>query len=93
VQESLTNVLRHGGPAATAQIRIKRAVDALYVEVLDTGRGAAAPPIGGHGIEGMRERAEALGGTLDAGPRRSGGFAVRARLPCPVHVPERGGSA
>jgi signal transduction histidine kinase len=93
VQESLTNVVRHGGPAATAQIRITRAVDALYVEVLDTGRGAAAPPIAGHGIEGMRERAEALGGTLDAGPRPSGGFAVRARLPCPVHVPERGGSA
>jgi signal transduction histidine kinase len=82
VQESLTNVLRHSGPAATAQVRIARNADILELEVLDTGRGAAAPAGGGgQGIDGMRVRAAALGGTLDAGPRAGGGFAVRARLP------------
>lgn len=91
IQESLTNVLRHGGPAAMARVRIHRAVDALYVVVLDTGRGAGAAPVQGHGIEGMRERARALGGTLGVGPGPSGGFAVRARLPVPA--PKRGGSA
>jgi signal transduction histidine kinase len=91
VQESLTNVLRHSGPAATAQVRIARNADILELEVLDTGHGAAAPAGGtggtggaggaGQGIDGMRVRAAALGGTLDAGPRAGGGFAVRARLP------------
>lgn len=88
VQESLTNVLRHAGPEATARVRVDRSADALQVEVLDTGRGRARlpgrarmPGRNGHGIEGMRERAEALGGTFEAGARPSGGFAVRARLP------------
>jgi signal transduction histidine kinase len=38
---------------------------------------------GGNGIPGMRERAVALGGTFDAGPRSGGGFRVRARIPVP----------
>ncbi len=80
VQESLTNVLRHGGPDATARLRIHRDGTTLHIEVLDTGRGGVAAP-GGHGIEGMRERARALGGAVEAGPRPAGGFAVTARLP------------
>jgi signal transduction histidine kinase len=82
VQESLTNVVRHAGPA-TATVRVGYEPDALVVEVADTGRGrplGAARP-GGHGIAGMRERAVAVGGTLQAGPSADGGFLVRARLP------------
>ena len=80
VQEALTNVLRHGGPAATATVRVARDGGTLLVEVLDTGRGTGVAPAGGHGIEGMRARAEALGGSLEAGPRPDGGFGVRARM-------------
>ena len=81
VQESLTNVLRHAG-TATAEVRVAREGDRLTIEVSDTGRGGA-PGAGGHGLAGMRERATALGGTLRAGPRPGGGFAVAAALPVP----------
>ncbi|HEX6872804.1 MAG TPA: histidine kinase [Micromonosporaceae bacterium] len=80
VQESLTNVLRHAGPAATAKVHIGRSGDILEIDVVDTGRGGTAAP-GGTGIDGMRGRAEALGGTLMAAPLPQGGFAVRAQLP------------
>jgi signal transduction histidine kinase len=80
VQESLTNVLRHAGSAATASVRIGCAHDALDIEVADTGLGTAIAP-GGKGLDGMRNRAEALGGTVEAGPGPAGGFTVRARLP------------
>ncbi len=90
IQESLTNVLRHGGASATAVVRLVPRDGAVEVEVLDTGYGGVSPPAG-HGIDGMRERARALGGTFDAGPQPSGGFAVRARLPCPDVTPARGG--
>jgi signal transduction histidine kinase len=80
VQEALTNVLRHGGPDAVAQVRIAQAPDTLRVEVSNTGA-APAPGDAGHGIAGMRERAEVLGGAIEALPQPSGGFAVRARLP------------
>ncbi len=79
LQEALTNVLRHAD-AATARVRIARDGDDLVVEVLDDGRAAATGPTGS-GIAGMRTRAARLGGTLDAGPRPGGGFAVTARLP------------
>lgn len=80
VQEALTNVLRHGGPQAAARARLVRDGEVVQVEVTNTGA-TAAPGIGGHGITGMRERAQALGGTLEAAPQPGGGFAVRARLP------------
>ena len=70
VQEGLTNVLKHAGPAATADIRVNVGGRELVVEVLDDGRGAAALSDGaGNGIEGMRERVAVLGGTLFAGAR------------------------
>jgi signal transduction histidine kinase len=84
VQESLTNVLRHGGPAAVARVTVHRDGDALRLEVTSTGAGARDAESGGRGIHGMRARAEALGGTLDAGPIAGGGFAVRAQLPVPA---------
>ncbi|MFD0533888.1 sensor histidine kinase [Actinomadura luteofluorescens] len=81
VQESLTNVSRHAA-AARVTVSVERGPGALLVEVADDGRGAAAHPAGpGSGVDGMRERARALGGELTAGPRQGGGFLVRARLP------------
>jgi signal transduction histidine kinase len=82
VQESLTNVVRHAGPA-TATVRVGYEPDAVVVEIADDGRGrasSAARPAG-YGIAGMRERAAAVGGTLQAGPGADGGFRVCARLP------------
>jgi signal transduction histidine kinase len=80
VQEALTNVRRHSG-ARSAVVRIREG-EQLTIEVLDDGRGGVAGE--GNGIVGMRERATALGGTLDAGARPTGGFGVRASLPLPV---------
>jgi signal transduction histidine kinase len=80
VQESLTNVLRHAGPASAA-VRVSQEPDQLTVTVTDTGRGAAPPEAGGHGIVGMRERVTALGGTFEAGPGPAGGFRVQGRFP------------
>jgi signal transduction histidine kinase len=88
VQEALTNSARHSG-GTNAIIRIVYGEDALVVEVDDDGtwrppsRSPGQPHGTGSGIAGMTERAAALGGTLQAGPRPGGGFAVRARLPLP----------
>jgi signal transduction histidine kinase len=80
VQESLTNVVKHAGEAAVT-VRVGYGEEALVVEVTDDGAGAAPPPEPGNGIAGMRERVEAAGGQLEAGPRPGGGFRVTARLP------------
>jgi signal transduction histidine kinase len=81
VQESLTNVLRHAG-TATAAVSVALTGDDLTVSVRDTGRGGPAHPAReGHGLAGMKERVSALGGSLTAGPRPEGGFAVTATLP------------
>jgi signal transduction histidine kinase len=89
VQESLTNVMRHAGPA-TASVVLDRVAGGLNILVQDDGRGASAGVDGpsGHGLSGMRERALALGGTVDAGPRPGGGFRVRAWLPVDGAEPE-----
>lgn len=84
VQEGLTNVIKHAGPAS-ASVRVRCVDGAVEVDVVDDGRGAAAVAArngdGGHGLVGMRERVALWGGTIDVGPRPGGGFAVRARLP------------
>ena len=81
VQEALTNVARHAGPA-TATVHVTYGDEDVTVQVDDDGRRGARPhPAGGSGIAGMRERVAALGGDFYAGPRRGGGFRVRARLP------------
>jgi signal transduction histidine kinase len=81
VQEALTNVLKHAGPAR-AWVTVNYKPDALVLEVADDGPGVASDERrGGHGLVGMRERVALYGGTLAAGPRAEGGFAVRARLP------------
>lgn len=80
VQESLTNVLRHAGPAS-AVVRVGYGQEALTVEISDTGRGPGASEGTGLGLAGMRARALALGGTVSAGPGAAGGFVVHAQLP------------
>ncbi|MFL6266593.1 MAG: sensor histidine kinase, partial [Actinomycetes bacterium] len=80
VQEALTNVVRHAGPA-TARVAVRYAPGQVAVEVVDDGRGANDQGGGGHGIAGMRERAALYGGTLEAGPLPGGGFRVAASLP------------
>jgi signal transduction histidine kinase len=81
VQESLTNAIKHAGPARVS-VRLCWLSDALELEVADDGRGPR-PGNGhaGHGIDGMSERVAMHGGTLEAGNGPGGGFAVRARLP------------
>jgi signal transduction histidine kinase len=75
VQEALTNVVKHAGPAQ-AQVTIGYRDRDVTVEVTDDGRGGT-----GHGLVGMRERVAAFGGDLETGPRPGGGFRVAARLP------------
>ncbi|MFD8419420.1 sensor histidine kinase [Streptomyces sp. NPDC059466] len=84
VQEALTNVVRHSG-SRNARVRVESSGDALRLRVDDDGPGTDADAGGsGHGLAGMRERAAALGGTIEAGPRDDGGFRVLAVLPLQV---------
>ena len=82
IQESLTNAIRHAGPA-TATVNLTYADGVLQIAVADTGRGAPSPNPGngGYGLIGMRERAAAAGGTMQAGTAPGGGYLVTARLP------------
>jgi signal transduction histidine kinase len=80
VQEALTNVLKHAG-RATAVVTVRYLPDEVELEVADDGSGPGGGNGGGHGLIGMRERAAVFGGTVEAGARSEGGYAVRARLP------------
>jgi signal transduction histidine kinase len=92
VQESLTNVLRHAGPEARAWVEVVITEGALDIRVDDNGRGLAQGTATtdefhegtGAGIAGMRERAAAFAGRLEAGPRPGGGWRVLATLPLPL---------
>jgi signal transduction histidine kinase len=89
VQEALTNVVKHA-PGAEAAVRIRIGADGVRIRVTDTGSASGAHPASGaqplaagarqHGIAGMRERAAAFGGTLEASPT-TGGFHLTAFLP------------
>ncbi|QSB04643.1 sensor histidine kinase [Natronoglycomyces albus] len=94
VQESLTNVLRHGSPARSAEVTISANAERLAVTITNTGPVPAdssarqQPSVSlskenesGQGIFGMRRRAEAYGGTLEAGPKATGGWHVTLTLP------------
>jgi signal transduction histidine kinase len=77
VQEALTNITRHArADSATVSVGYENGVD---IEVIDDGIGGDA--VAGTGITGMRRRAEAMGGTFEAGPEPGGGFRVAAHLP------------
>jgi signal transduction histidine kinase len=85
VQEALTNVVKHAGPAR-AQVVVGYRDQEVTVEVTDDGQGAVTAAgdgrVGtGHGLIGMRERVQAFGGDLQTGPRPGGGFRIAARLP------------
>ncbi|GHB55836.1 two-component sensor histidine kinase [Streptomyces cirratus] len=81
VQEALTNVVRHSA-SRTARVRIARGPGRLELGVDDDGPATGDEAGGsGTGLIGMRERAAAQGGTMEAGPRPDGGFRVLARLP------------
>lgn len=83
VQEALTNVLRHAGPTR-ARILVAREQGRLLIDVLDEGgspTGNLRDTGSGKGLRGMRERAAAVGGALEAGPRPEGGWRVTASLP------------
>ncbi|MCT9819649.1 sensor histidine kinase [Microbacterium sp. W1N] len=82
-QEALTNARRHGAPDTTAEVRLRYAEGITELEVSNTGR-VARPVRAGLGLVGMRERAAASGGSLEAAPRERGGFLVRARIPLPL---------
>lgn len=93
VQEAMSNVLRHA-PAARAFVRVVNDDNVVRLTVTDDGRGSTPPGAsardlarpaegtpGGHGLVGMRERVDMLGGSLTVGAVTGGGFAVDVRLP------------
>ncbi len=84
IQESLTNVLKHGGPGATAKVTVAYGVDDLELTISDTGTGGDVSGGTGQGLIGIRERVAVVGGHVDARPGPSGGFVVTARLPYEV---------
>lgn len=80
VQEALTNVVRHSG-ARHVRVELDHDGRELRLRIDDDGPATGTDVGGGNGLVGMRERAAALGGTIEAGPRADGGFGVLAVLP------------
>jgi signal transduction histidine kinase len=100
-QEALTNVARHAGTSARARLVVAVRDGAVHWEVTDDGGGVdgdrastPVPPGGGHGVTGMTERVEVLGGHLEAGPTGTG-WRVRTVLPNtrPAESPPRARTA
>ncbi|MFD5950751.1 sensor histidine kinase [Streptomyces collinus] len=88
IQEALTNVQKHAGPRAKAEVSVVRVGPNVEITVLDDGSGEhETQDGGGHGLLGMRERVTALRGTLTTGPRYGGGFRVHAILPVKNRTP------
>lgn len=82
IQEALTNVLKHAGPAS-ARVRLDYDTDQLRVTIADDGTGGSIGD-SGHGLLGIRERVAVVGGEVSAGPGADRGFVVTARLPYSV---------
>ena len=94
VQEAVTNVLKHAS-ANAVDVRVRYQATELEIDITDDGRGAppgAADGVG-LGLIGMRERVAAHDGTLEHGPRGTGGYRVRARLPYAPALASAGGKA
>ncbi|KQQ18980.1 hypothetical protein ASF48_16720 [Rathayibacter sp. Leaf299] len=91
-QESLTNVRKHAGPSAQAELRLRYLDEAVELEVADdggTGPHPTVPASCGLGQTGMRERAAAVGGRIEMGPRGDG-YLVHVHVPLSrVRAPER----
>ena len=89
IQEALTNVTKHLGSGARVAVTIEWEAEKVTVAVEDDGIGVRSadggprPPaeVGGHGLDGLRERVAIAGGEFSAGPTGAGGFRVAARLP------------
>jgi signal transduction histidine kinase len=83
VQEGLTNTLKHAGPHAAADVRVRCDPAGIQIRVEDNGTGPGPQPdaAGGRGLRGMRERVNTFGGELRTGPGPDGGFHLHARLP------------
>jgi signal transduction histidine kinase len=97
-QEALTNIRKHAGPGAAAEMMLRCGLGEAVITVADDGGAPVAssrPRFGaaGHGLAGMRDRVGVYGGTLAAGPRAGGGFEVTARLPLPATVSMTGDAA
>ncbi|MEC3916807.1 sensor histidine kinase [Nocardia sp. CDC160] len=99
VQEALTNVRRHAASAEVVSVELDRCEDTLNVLVRNSSARERAIPVGGSGglgLLGLRERVDAVGGSLTAGPMVGGGWNVLARFPIlgpdrdPVAAPETG---
>jgi signal transduction histidine kinase len=90
VQEALTNTMKHAGSDTRAWVWIDYSDDAIEIQVDDDGEapiaanGAGHQPTPGHGLVGMRERAEMYGGFVKTGQRPEGGYRVHAKLPIGV---------
>jgi two-component system, NarL family, sensor histidine kinase DesK len=82
VREGTTNVIRHS-QARHCEIRIRADRESAALEIEDDGRAGAGAANGGSGIEGLRERAQRVRGTLEAGARPGGGFRLRVTVPLP----------
>jgi signal transduction histidine kinase len=86
VQEALTNAIKHA-PGSHVRVRVARDGDAVAVEVVNDAPALVGVTVhavtegGGRGLLGMRERVATYGGSVEAGPAASGGFAVHAVLP------------
>jgi signal transduction histidine kinase len=94
VQEAITNVIKHGGDAASARVTLTYCPSDVRIEVIDDGVGATSTEVSeatGQGIVGMRERVELFGGELRAGPRPGGGFRVLAVIPAEFAAASRAG--
>jgi signal transduction histidine kinase len=88
IQESLTNAIRHAGPAC-ARVRLSYLASRLEIQVKDNGSGRSADTVDGHGLIGMQERVAMYGGTLTAEDTQGGGFAVTATIPLGAEVGAR----
>lgn len=86
VQEALTNIARHAADASSATVDVAQSREGITVEITDDAPAGASRRShhDGFGLVGMRERVEALGGTLHAGPQPGAGWSVLATLPVPV---------
>jgi signal transduction histidine kinase len=83
VQEGVTNVLRHAS-ARRVDCTVGYGDADVELLVVDDGRGASATGEGGHGLAGLRERTALYAGSVEAGPRPDGGYALHAVLPVPA---------
>jgi signal transduction histidine kinase len=84
VQEALTNVAKHAGPGTPTTVELHWGDRALHISITNStphDRSTTAPSGSGYGLIGLRERAAAVGGHVDAAPRPDGGFRVTATLP------------